>query len=329
MATKSKPLYLTVLKEAWRFAWHHPMLWVFGFFAVILGHTGVLEIVGALVDVSSGKAFSALAPASPVTAIVMPTIFGSRLFGMLGQGLLLVVGLLIAIMVVVAAVASSGALIHAVRRFNKGSLETFSESWHHGVRHFWALFWLNAGKKIILVAMVSLLSLPLYSLMHGGFHAGTVVAFVLLFVVGVLAALIISFMVNYASMYVILEEEHIGRALLDAWRMVRAHWLVSLEMAVLLLFFQIIIGFLMIVIFYLAYLPMVAFWYAATVTGLTAIVPVGGVVCTIIGMLLVFWLGSVFTTFTISAWTILYTHLKSTKGVHGFLKRVYHFAFHV
>ncbi len=324
MAT-TKPLYLKVLKQAWKFTWHHPILWVFGLFAILLGHTGVLEITASIVDLVTGNAVSSALPASPVTAIVVPTVFGSQLLGLAGQGMFILILLGIAVLVLVAAVASSGALIHAAHKY-KGKSESLRESWHHGVIHFWPLFWINVGKKALLVLLLWIIALPLTQIITGGNTALLSTLFILVFIAGLTLAVVISFLANYASMYVVLHNEHVGNAIMDAWKLFRSNVLVSIEMALVLVVVQAVTVVVSLVGFAVFYLPFFMFYIAAISLGASILVPIGGVIALGGGILFVVFVDSLYSTFAVSAWTILYMQLKTKRNVKGFLSRVASFS---
>lgn len=325
--TKEKPLYAVVLRDAWRFTWHHPMLWLLGFFALFIGHTGVFEIIGFVANELSGQAVSTFST-GPVGSVIIPTIFGSQLLGLGGVGMLLVIRILIAIMIVVAAVAGSAALIHAARKYHEDELETLQESWHHGVRHFWPVFLLNLGKKAWIFATVWLLRIPVGHLLREDATGWSTALFVVEFVVAILLAFVVSFVVNYASMYIILEEEHLGRSLADGWRTLRKHWLISFEMGLLLLATQAVVGVLTIYSFYLVFGSFAGLTMVASMLNAPGLVATGFLVHTFMWFLFVSWVGAVFTTFAISSWTILYTHFRNNKSAVGLLRRVFNLAFH-
>ncbi len=308
-----KPLYISVCKDAWRFTWHHPLLWLFGLFAVAVGHTGVLEIIGSLTDKISGNVLSAAVPASPVTSIIIPTVFGSKLLGSLGNGLLAIVGLGLAILIIVAAVGSTGALIHAAKRFKRKKGEPLKTSWHHGIIHFWPVFWVNVLKKLSLVILVWVVGIPLVSLIADGYTSAQALLFIVLFLVAIAAGLVISFLANFASMYVVLEDEHIGRALVDAWKLFWKNGLVSFEMALLILFIELIVYAIALAGYSILFIPYGFFTATAQALDLKALWIIGLLLSKVFGALFILWIGSVFSTFSISAWTILYTRLRSPK----------------
>lgn len=325
--TKPKPMYAVVLRDAWRFTWHHPMLWLLGFFALFIGHTGVFEIIGFVANELNGQSMSAFS-SGPVGSVVIPTIFGSQMLGLGGVGMLLVIRILIAIIIVVAAVASSAALIHAARKHHERELETLSESWHHGIRHFWPVLFLNIFKKAWVFGTVWLLRIPLGHLLREDATGWHTALFVTEFVVAIILALAVSFTVNYASMYIILEEEHLGRAVADGWATLRKHWLISFELGALLLLAQAVVGVLTIYSFYFVFGSFAGLSMVASMLNAPGLVATGFLVHVFMWFAFVSWVGAVFTTFAISSWTILYTHFKNNKSAVGFLRRVFQLAFH-
>jgi hypothetical protein len=325
--TKAAPLYAVVLRDAWRFTWHHPVLWLLGFFALFIGHTGVFEIIGFVANELSGQTISAFST-GPIGSVIIPTIFGSQLLGLGGVGMMLAIRILIAIMIVVAAVASSAALIHAARKHYEDDLESVQRSWHHGIRHFWPVFFLNVFKKSWIFATVWLLRIPLGQLLREEGSGWFTALFVTEFVVAILLALTVSFVVNYASMYIILEEEHLGRSIADGWATLRKHWLVSFEMGALLLMIQAAVGVLTVYSFYFIFGSFAGLTMAAQMLNAPGLVATGFLVHVFMWFAFVSWVGSVFTAFAISAWTILYTHFRKNKSAVGFLRRMFHLAFH-
>lgn len=317
-----EPLYCQALRRSWNLAWHHKLLWVFGLFAAFLGQLGLLEL---LLKVGFASSTYALYPAwlrapslffnGSVSVLVHLPLenwlwFFCLLFILFGFGLFLVF----------VSVTSQGALIRASAQYAKtGSLPNTSKAWQVGVKHFWRLFFINIFRKAVLVLLavvvgwgtLNVVNLPRWY---------DFVLFLILFLLAAAVGLILSFLTLYAGGYVIVEEYSLAKSISSAWHLFLDHWLVSVEVALLVLFLNVVVGIVAILGFLVFLLPAL-FTVLLTLFAIDNVLLVSGVIISVVLFILfILFLGSVFTVLITSLWT----HLFMKMHYEGIKSRIVH-----
>ncbi|MFA5937254.1 MAG: hypothetical protein WC822_05275 [Candidatus Paceibacterota bacterium] len=324
-----EPFYRQTLSFGWRFAWKHKFLWIYGLFAAALGQMGAFDIL------------------SKVTGAVMRTAGGVRPFsplwhsGWAGRGALwgglwsvgpmwvwllwmMVVCLGFLALFTVVAVVSQGALIHAAAQAKNGrAIAMDSREWHAGVSHFWRLFFLQAAKKFIIMALAAIVGWSAYAAIALATPA-SLLLFLLLFLVAMAVGLFLSFFVIYAAGYIVVEEYDLGEALAAAWRLTASHWLVSLEIGMIFFVLNILLALAAVVGIVLLLVPAALLWFVAILLGNQVLF---GAVVGLLGLsfvAVVMWMGSVFTVFSTSVWTHAFMQMHR----YGLKSRVVHWLSH-
>jgi len=99
-----------------------------------------------------------------------------------------------------------------------------------------------------------------------------------------------------------------------------ANWLISLEMALLLLFINLVVGFALFVVSFLLFSPFFFIGLASTINQTASIFSII-LIPVIIIILLTMVIGSALATFQLSSWTLLYIRLTEGGKAHSKIVR--------
>lgn len=306
-----EPLYRDAVRFGWQFAWRNKFLWMYGLFAALLGQLGMFDMLA--------KAASAVGHAAAGGARLYFFRFPERMFsgvnefvGSPGIAWILWIFLLgagLAAALTVLAVVSQGALIHAAGRGKHGAdIPADSREWRAGVAHFWRLLFLHAFKKITILLLAVLVGWAAYAASVSS-AIGDFFLFLALFLVCVVVGMAASFFTLYAACYVVIEEYGLGDALGASWRLLKRHWLTSLEVGFLFLVFNAALAAVGMIGFFLMLVPAALLWFLAFFVGNSLLFGIGIVFLLFCFIAFVMALGSVFTVFSTTTWTHLFLHM--------------------
>ena len=312
-----------IFKPAWKLAWKNKFLWFFGFFATALGAGSNYEAVAQALDVVTGQSAASLPSMATFwkTGYLEAFSWGNitRFASEEPSNLLLVIltlllGLCFFAILVWLILVSLGALIYGVHHATKGEPASFGEAFHAGRENFWKLFVITFGAKFATVAVLFLVSVPLFIFLelNNPFAVGF---YFLAFVVLVMVALIISFTAFYASAFAVLKNFGVWKAWNAGYHLFKNNWLVSVEAAILVLVLNLLFGVALLVAIFLLSVPMTvllfAFFYLAFPAGMIASQITNGLLLFTTILLST----ALFTAFEIASWTIIFEKLqKKTQG---------------
>lgn len=322
-----KTHYRDAISHAWHFTWHHKGLWVFGFFAAFLGHMGVLPLLSTVGVIGSGAQHeSTLAYLINLGYSFMSADWSALSVTLVGGATWVLVALAaMAALLIGAAIISQGALIHAASRSTRviKALPTPEKSWHIGASHFWRLLGINAIRKVLLGLCGAAVYWSTYrAVVEGGmfFASLSFVAFILACIVGLAA----SFLTIYAAGYVVVEEYSFGRALSSAWSLFTSHWMTSLEVGVIVLACNLLVGLFGMFSFFLFMTPALVLMVVSIVLSLPLLAVAAVITSLSLFLLFVILLGSSFSVFSTTVWTYLFMKMHG----HGISSRLLEWAGH-
>lgn len=318
-----EPTYTKALQTSWNFAWRHKTLWVFGLCAALLGQLGIMDLIGKI-------ALATRATATTVFWIALPRSFMYAVRGMGGGITMQQWGLMIWVLVTLIgmgvllafiATVSQGALIHASAQSFRATrgVPSMSASWHAGVGHFWRLFFLNILRKLFFGLIAALVACISYRALYDA-NVFDRLSFAVVFALAVMAGLIISFLLMYTAAYIVVENYGLGDALASAWRLFLDHWVVSLEVGVIVLFLNVVLAVATVLAMYVFFLPSLIAGMIAFVVNSQMLFVLGLLIGVLLFLFFIILLGSVFSVFTISLWTYLFMKMHR----HGIPSRVLH-----
>ena len=301
-----EPLYSQALRHSWHLVWRNKTLWFFGLFAAVLGQMGLLEFL-TQADLSTAR--SGLLDGS-TSQSVMVTIRAATtslpIDGWIWILCVFAIALGFLIVTTFVAVVSQGVLIETTAQsVKKDKAPHIPQAWRAGVRRFWPLFGLNAMRKGIIVLLTMGLGWGSWNAVYSANAADTALFFIL-FLLAVMVGIIISFLTIYIAGYIMVEDYPLLDACEAAWRLFLDHWLVSFEVAALILILEVAVAFLALTGLLVFFFPAVLLWFFAVITSNFALLLTGFILGAILFTCWLVFLGSVFTVFTTSVWTFLF-----------------------
>jgi hypothetical protein len=326
------PFYRRILTDAWRIAWHHKHLWVFGFFATLIGFGAVTEVffnsyertADALPLAASSGTLSALIPGlTTIKAIVSYSPYPALSLLIF----FVVLSLLFAVFAWMTLVAV-GALVIGARKISRGGEPTFGDGVKAGADKFWRLLGVNLLSKIVILLAYVMTGANLYILMKdrtvmsGLFYIGSFIIFTAVSFVASLGAV-------YGSINVAVKDEPLEKAVNSALDLIAEHWLVSLEMAVLLLIASLATGVAAALGTLVLSVPLIFLIVIAAVFKAQAAVYAIMTLTAVMLLVIVVCLGAFLTTFQSSAWTLLWSELAERKPSSKILRLAHHWRLHM
>lgn len=321
------PFYRRIIGDSLRIAWMHKQLWIFGFFATLIGFGGVSEVFFTAIERTSQSLPLAAAQSPSIWALIpgYATVRAIIDYSTIPAIALVVCTIIFAVIGAVFAwmsLVSVGGLVSGARKISRGGEPSFGDGVKAGSESFWRLLGLNVITKTVLFGALFISSANLYALMRDGsltsslFYLGS---FMLLVAVSFVAALIEVF----GSVYVAIKNADIRVALSSSLAMIRLHWLIALEMALLLLVTTVTIGAAAALIVMVLSVPII--FLIAIAALLKAVAAIYALVTLSAALIIVsvICLGSFLTVVQASAWTLLWSELEERRA-SGLLHRLAH-----
>lgn len=231
-------LYRDLFAKTLTFSWRHKMLWILALFAALAGNGGEMELLFSGSDSLNGQA-TILGYLQAFNADgslqTMLTNFSNYLSSHPLQAFFIVL-LIVAVflMVVWLVVVMQAALVWAIARL-MAKPARFGEAFATGTKFFTPIFIMNAIVKLFLFGALILIAFPIgiAYVRTGGMVWNSLYALVV-FLVLVPISIIFSFLLKYATAYVVLRGQKWQQAFTNGWRLFLANWLISLETALFL-----------------------------------------------------------------------------------------------
>lgn len=314
-------LYKDVISEGWHFTTRHSQLWFLGLFAAfIVGNGGEIDRYLRYTN-SLVKDGSILNPDfwTQYSWFIFAQNMGDMLMaGNINIWLFTILFIASAIVVVYMMMVSQGGLIYAAGR----DQVSFKQAFTNGARHALQLFFLNLATYLIITVLALLMVVVVV-----GFDLKSInETRNLLMIIGTLTliplVLIVSFVARYAANYIVLESMHLAKAVSAAWKLLMNNLLVTVEMAVVVLVFALVVNLALLLVTFLIIAPYLSTIFVAETSEVIVQLFNGafiGAITYTIGLLLV---GSIFSTWQWTAWTLLFKRLQIEKH-HSKLARIF------
>ncbi|KPJ85918.1 hypothetical protein AMJ57_01205 [Parcubacteria bacterium SG8_24] len=310
------PFYRGIIGDAWRIAWNHKHLWLFGFFASFIGFgwisevfLGVVKKSRELIVMSYGGSVQLIPGLATLKAIIRFSpfpILTSFVFVAVG---LLFVGLLLWISTV-----SVGGLIASIRKIVRGGELSFGEAVRSGADSFWRLFGINISAKVIAILAVIVTGTNLSLLIADG-TVMSALYYLASFIIFTLLAVVASLIAVYASNYAVIKDKGCYESVVASWHLFKKHWLVSIEMAILLFLINLGVGLLALLLLFLLSVPVVfLFFVSAALSSMATLGAIFFVLAVALMIIIMILTVSFLTTFQVAAWLLVWSRV-SEKGV--------------
>lgn len=319
-------LFRPTVTRALKIAWNHKFLWFFGVFTAVAGGSGEIQAIFRSLDglsvyqtvldeLRNGDATGTLQQIWNVVVDIWATEAGRVLvWG--------IVFLILALILVAMIIASQAALVDSTARTLDNKPINMDSAWLGGVTHFWRMFGLTVFEKIVVWVLYIVMTVPLAIGFYLTQGAGWNIALALLSVLVFLPlAIVISFVVRYAQSYVVVDNRPIRDALIESWKLFSQHWVVSIEMAILIFLLSLLFYVLLVLGVALVAIPFLGIGFIASLFGLEGISVVVsdlGVLAAIVWIVLA---GAFTSVFQWAAWVTFFMELRE-KGAKSKLAQI-------
>lgn len=295
-----EPIYRVALKKSFQLVLHNKVLWIFGVLSLLLGQLGWNNFIGSLAIFSNEQnTFMTYFLAIPWSSAWQ----GGNIFWSLWLTFLLAA---ISVAVILLAVISEGALIAAATSWYKGVRQIkIDETWNKGVKHFKRLLVVHIGKKFLLVLLLVLVN----SLTAGfsqslGFANNVSIIFII--TVGLFFALAVSTIGIFAAGYVVDRDMPVVESVKRGYVLFKEHVMVSLELSIILLAFQMFVIMLFIFMSTWFLVPFVSFSVIGGLTGSFPLILTGLMSSVVLFFIVAALIGGILSAFATSSWMYLF-----------------------
>lgn len=321
--SKENSLYRPIFKQALEITWRNKFLWVFGFFAAFLSSGGVYDVIIKNWNTVTSKTIEVknlLSIASPSFEFIHKTsgeIAGKlNIYGFVAA--LLVAGFVMLAIFVMALIAQGG-LIHAISEISSGKKTSWKKSFDIGLHHIFQILGVNIFAKVIIFFLLLAIGLPAVVLFPEG-STWSDLTFFVIFLISIPLSLITLFTMIYSVAGMVIQKYSLLESVKESLKLLKEHWIISLEMALFLLFFSTLFGIAVSIGFVFAATPFLllgatmnlAFGTTGTAIAITTAIAL------FVALLAV--LGSGFISFQLGCWTLLYKQLANQGGVSKIIR---------
>lgn len=317
---KHNSVHSVVLKKAWKEMWHHKTWWVLGFFAAFLNTGGVIDaltnVLRHVKDVNSIH--------EHVLYNTPGLLFVTEYLGRLSEsssGRIAITSIAIVILLVGIAILSVWSQSALFMRFGSRKKKHALTSHKADSKTLWHVFVTNIFAKACLVILTNLFAAAMlvFAASNLDWHVlgrfGTFVVFIPII-------LIVGYLSTFGVIEIVVKKKPLHTALLDAWELLKAHWLTITEMALVLFLISLgfvvayIVSLLVIIVIYV-----ILFMLAVTLSPTFLVIPVMIIGSLAVVLLLAAFIGA-FTTFAYASWYHLYKHLGGKLPIYSKTHRI-------
>ena len=306
--------YQDIISASWHIVKKHKFLWFFGFFVVLLGENGGEYEFYIRNAQNLLERTSFLNPYYWVTTGWESIMFRLQIFinseGVFGWLFLFLFAIAFLILIYFIMV-SQAALVYAANQYYKNKKITLLECVSAVKEKAFSVLGLNLLLKGVIYLCFALLGLPLLALLMGNNAQNfstlyIILGLIILFPLSIIA----SFLIKYAINYVVLREESFFKSIAKAWKLFIKNWLVTLEMALIIFLINIIISLLALGVLLLSFSPFLFLSILNIgIIGSWAPLTIFLSVVSIVMVLAFILVGSIFSAFQWTAWTLLFDNL--------------------
>ncbi|MFH1253546.1 MAG: hypothetical protein V1664_04425 [Candidatus Uhrbacteria bacterium] len=315
----SQPIYRPLFLKAWKITWHHKHLWLLGIFASFMAAGGLFEAIS-----------SNWRTASTGQLLIQQTLNGtipgyqwlisySRYLTELSpvhQYLLIFWFLaLLAFFIIFGALCQGAILNSALEKKPIGFKELLKNGW----RFFSRIIGLDILGKLGVVIIFFLSIVPsafLNPLPYGWYKFPPLIAFVI-FLVG---ALLVTILQMLALVAVVHKHQNLKAAIIEAWHIFRLHFLVAIEMGILLFVTSLIALAATLGSFFILAVPITLFFVIATATASPAIYTIAIIFAYSLVLATIFLIFGWLTAFQYTVWSLFFEEMERF-GIVSWIKR--------
>lgn len=320
-------LYRPILKQAWFHAWRHKFLWFFGFFAAWLGTSGEYELILRSFDRINEKGSLMLglndfvATTGLLSAVGeqnMKQLITTHPLALLPIIIIALILLLAAIFIIWAVMVSQGGLVSSLKKIAGGKTTNLQEGLIAGISQFWPILWLNLIYRLAVFALFLGLGAALGLFFNSSFINANDLSYFLIFFIGFVIfiplVIVVSFVARYAICYAVIKNYRLKEAIKQGLALFFKNWLISLELAFILLVLYAIMAVLMALALLAAITPLIFLLAILFAIGLAWIFKFFALLTILVSAGLITVIVSMFATYLWSCWTLLFIQLTEKGG---------------
>ncbi|MBI5077398.1 hypothetical protein HZB94_03375 [Candidatus Falkowbacteria bacterium] len=324
-----EPFYRLIFKRAFVISWKNKWLWIFGFFAAVIGNGSVYEALlrgfsnlsqgGTIFDTLREYAESGVLGMVSLTKLSAlwqtdASAFAINIFTILL--LLCVLAILISFGVI-----GQGGVLEGVIRTAENKKISFKENLKVGLARFWPILELNVIMKVVALGILFLI-IYLVSMVVFESAALNLVLYTLSFIVFLVFGIIIYFVTIYAVAYAVLREQGAFDALKSAWRLFKRHVLLNLEMGIMLFVLNVAVALAFFIAMFIVLSPFFMLYFLWLFAGGLIGPKIILALIMIIFLVAMVLVGAWWSTLQLGVWAILFEEL-AVKGGKSKIIRVF------
>jgi hypothetical protein len=322
--SKENSLYRPIFKQALEITWRNKFLWVFGFFAAFLSSGGVYDVIIKNWNTVTARTIelkSLLTLATPSSFEYIHKTSGEIVGKLNIYGF--AAGLLIALFIMAAfcimALISQGGIIHAVSEISSGKKTSWKKCFDIGLRHIFQIFGINLSAKIIIFFLLLSIGLPAVVLFPEG-SIWSDITFFVIFLISIPLTLVVLFTMIYSVAGLVIQKYSLFESIKESLKLLKEHWIISLEMARFLLFFSLAFGIVVSVGLVFVATPFLLLGAALNLLIGTTGMAIAFTAAIVLFIAFVAVLGSGFISFQLGCWALLYNQLANQGGVSKIIR---------
>ncbi|HOZ53608.1 MAG TPA: hypothetical protein PK142_02935 [bacterium] len=314
--------YRTVLKQAWKISWKNKILWFFGFFASLISFSAEFKVISRSLNQEMGlqtlnnlKLFLNTGIFSKDSWLNFIELIKNDPKSILFLVLVLILIAGVSIFFAWLSTVSQISIINSVKNIINEKKEkiTIKNSIKNSNKSFWPVFLMNIVISLAINIIYLIISF-LFVLVIIKNQATATILYGLVFIIFIAISLFLSFIIKYGIAYVVIEKEKFFLAIKRGWSLFFNNWLISIEMAIVLFFINLLA---IILVSFLSFIAFFLFFGLALSTTLIASPAIIFWTILIIGILVVLAImalgGAILNTFQTSSWTDLFIKIKDEK----------------
>lgn len=314
-------LYRHILKQAWEVLVKYKYLWPLGLFAAFLGNGGEYQVLFKQIQSVYEQPEKLQSFRSLIDWQLINNVANWSNSNGFFMGFFLVLVAIVAAIIIYLAIVSILALIKGVaeKENSKSPESSFKKLFNQHRSLFWPGLGLFVVARVITYLIISILLTPL---MIAAFAANNIIlnTFTVAFslVIFVPLAMIVSFVTKYAMAYLVIGRQKMWDAFRSGWQLFANNWLISLELAFILLVINLIVGLVLLLLLLVCFAPfyLLASFNAGVFLPIVAL----GVFVVII---LIVGVGAGLAVFQNAAWTLLFIKVSGqTKYYSKFVRLI-------
>lgn len=323
-------VYRSIFKDAWKIVWRNPFLWLFGFFSSLMA----VGVAGSALIITLGQLGQLPETGSMIMAWhsfylpnVAPRFIGNLRKTLLGDTfsfsvfvILLLAVILLVILFVLLGVKSQSALISSVEKLRDNQKVIWLTELKSAGKSFWTVLLINLWVGIVSWALLIIVG-PLATLILLD-EKISLMLYALLFTAYFLVTLIVYLVGLFSINHAVLKNKGASDSLRQSAMIFAKNWLVSLEMALFILLFD-IVGFLLIsIVIFVLKIPFFMIIFILSSIGLQAGIYLSLLLAIILFAAIVTFANGWFTSFQLTAWTLLYLRITEQGAVSKLMRLI-------